>query len=125
METISEQEIYFLTSLNASEEGSLIELRCELAKWDIGTIDVSKIIESLIEQDIILIRERTIEGFSDYSKSESVEISKTWDSCESHETMMFLTEQGENRWETDDWGITTKRVKHLMFSNPGKVTRVE
>lgn len=121
MEALSEQDVYFLVALSAAEESSLIELKWEFEKWDVAPEVVLHVIESLIKRGVILLSERSDVGFSDYSESESIEISKVWKDSKSWETILFLTEQGEKCWEVDDWGITTARAKHLMFSTKGKL----
>ena len=125
METITEQDAYFLVALSASEESSLIELKREFEKWDHSSIGVAAIIESLIKDGTILLSERQGENFSDYSVNDSLEMAATWSKPESWSTILFLTEAGERRWETDDWGITSKRAKHIMFSRKGSITRVQ
>ncbi|WP_445364949.1 hypothetical protein ACJJJB_11530 [Microbulbifer sp. ANSA001] len=125
MKIITEQDAYFLVALNASEESSLIELKWEFEKWDHGSIDVTNIIESLINDGTILLSERDGDSFSDYSISGALVKAETWSNSESWSTILFLTEAGDRRWEIDDWGITTKRAKHLLFSNKGSVTRVQ
>ncbi|WP_444926779.1 hypothetical protein ACJJI4_01270 [Microbulbifer sp. TRSA002] len=125
MEIITEQDAFFLVALSASEESSLIELRWEFEKWDHSSIEVTTIIESLIKDGTILLSEREGESFSDYSVNDSLAIAVTWSKSESWNIILFLTEAGDQRWKTDDWGITTKRAKHLMFSNKGSVTRVQ
>ena len=125
METITEQDAYFLVALNASEEASIVELKWDFAKWDHASIDVAQVIEALIADGTILFTERDGDIYRDYSVSESYEIAKSWKVNESMNTVLFLTEAGESRWKTDDWGISSERAKHLMFYNQGKVSRVK
>jgi len=125
METISESEVFFLVALSASEESSLKELRWDLEKWNCDNIDVTKVIKSLINDGTLLLTERIEDDFHDYSKNKSIELSETWATTESMNTVLYLTEAGYSRWETDDWGITTKRAQHLMFGGNGNVQRVK
>jgi len=125
METITEQDAYFLVALNASEESSVVELKWDFEKWDIGSIEVAKIIESLISDGTILVSEREGNSYKDYSVLESNAFADSWNKTESMNTIIFLTEAGESRWETDDWGITSERAKYLVFSKQGGVSRVE
>jgi hypothetical protein len=125
METITEQDAYFLVALNASEESSVVELKWDFEKWDYGSIDVGKIIRSLISDGTILMSEREGDSYKDYSITESCEIAKKWSERESLNTIIFLTEAGESRWKSDDWGITSERAKYLMFSKQGSDSRVQ
>lgn len=117
MEIIIEQEAYFLVALNASEESSLLELRRDFERWDISSIDVTTVLKSLVNDGIILLSEREGNNFNDYSAKESLKIVEAWNTSESWNTILYLTEAGCWRWEVEDWGITTKRAEHLVFSN--------
>ena len=125
METITEQDVYFLVALNASEESSVVELKWDFDKWDYGSIDIRTIIKSLISDGTILMSERENDSYKDYSITESCEIAEIWNKTESMNTIIFLTEAGESRWKTDDWGITPERAKCLMFSKQGSDSGIQ
>ncbi|MCG8087035.1 MAG: hypothetical protein AB2718_05530 [Candidatus Thiodiazotropha taylori] len=125
METISENEAFFLVAMNASEESSLKELRWEFERWICEGFNVTNIIKALINDGTLLLSEREEEGFHDYSKEDSLTLSESWSSSESWNTILYLTDAGYRRWETDDWGITTKRAQHLMYCNQGNIRRVK
>ncbi len=116
MEKITKQDAFFLIALNASEESSIVELKRDFLKWEHDSIDVAEAISVLIEDGTILFAEREGDLYKDYSIPESIEIAESWESNESWNTVLFLTESGESRWKTDDWGISTDRARHLMFS---------
>ncbi len=124
METISENEAIFLVAMNASEDSSLMELRWELENWTCEGFNVTNVIKSLINDGTILLSERQEEGFINYTLEESLMLSELWASSESWNTILYLTEGGYRRWKTYDWGITTKRARHLMYSNQGSIRRV-
>ena len=60
MGPISEADAAFIVVLNASEESSLLQLERELEAWDLGTIDVAKILSELITMGVILFGEKKI-----------------------------------------------------------------
>jgi hypothetical protein len=125
MEKISEQDIQFLIALAASEEAMLVEIVWEFEKWECGNEVVLKLLSGLIEDETILIYRHEAGETFDYSKSESLSLVSDWSSLDRKDHMLYLTDKGGKRWEMDDWGITTKRARHLMFTNNGKVSRVK
>lgn len=125
MEPISKADVTFLIVLNASELSSFRQLRWELEAWDLGTIDVAKILSDLVTVGVILFTEIKHESYIDYSIEASKELPKKWAEPESTEALLFLTETGLVRWDSPaDWGITREREKYLAFSNRGNIARI-
>ena len=125
MEPISEADVTFIIVLNASEESSLQQLKWELEAWDLGTIDVAKILSELIAAGLILFTEIKPGSHIDYSIEASKELAKKWADPKSAGTALFLTETGYARWDSPaDWGITRERENYLGFSNRGGIARI-
>ena len=55
---------------------------------------------------------------------ESLKVVSSWSDLNSRSYVLYMTDKGFELWENDDWGITTPRARHLMFSNSGNVVRV-
>jgi hypothetical protein len=117
MEAISDQDISYLIALAASEESKLIEIQWEFAKWDCDKNIVLVLLRSLINDGTILLSKPDGEKFNDLDKEKALLVCATWDSLQRKDLILFLTSVGDERWEKDDWDITTKRAKHLMFNN--------
>ena len=123
MEEITENDALFLIAANASEESEVWELLDDLRRWDCSKINLSVLVAGLIEEGTVGFYSRSTDGFNDISESAAIEISR--DLERNPRPVLFLTEEGWKRWDTDDWGITTKRARHLMFSNQtGSSSRV-
>ena len=117
MESISEQDISYLIALTASEESKLIEIQWEFEKWDCDKVFVLTLLKKLIVDGTILLSKTVSDKLNDLDKEQSLVVCATWESLQRNDLILFFTKSGNERWETDDWGITTKRAKHLMFSN--------
>ncbi|MGI1679261.1 MAG: hypothetical protein K6L75_11045 [Cellvibrionaceae bacterium] len=124
MESISSNDIQFLVALNASEESRLQELYYEFEKWSCDKVLVLDKLRELIQDGTMLISKPVNDTFSDLTEKQSLAAVQKWEQLNTTELMLYLTEAGFARWESDDWGISTKRARHLMYSNNGKVTRV-
>jgi len=125
MESISQQDIQFLVALMASEESILNEIVWEFEKWDCQKEDVLSIFKDLVQNGTILLYEPVGGDCSDLTKEEALEAIGTWNDLSRKDLFLFLTDSGEKRWEMDDWGISTERARHLMFSSSGSITRVK
>ena len=68
-----------------------------------------------IEAGNLLISKPTGESFSDLSIDLSVALVSNWKKLDTNDYILLLTNNGEKRWEQDDFGIATKRAQHLMF----------
>ncbi len=121
MEAIIKNDIFFLVALNASEESSIIQLQEDLYRWTFNESDVEEVISTLIEEGVLLFSEYSMDNFGDYTAKNSLQVAQKWKSLESNSLILFLTEKGWSRWDEDDWGITTKRARYLMFSNQQRV----
>tara|TARA_B100001093_G_C26623930_1_gene925907 strand:+ start:414 stop:794 length:381 start_codon:yes stop_codon:yes gene_type:complete len=122
MEKISEDDARFLLALNASEEAMLYEVVSEFGKWDCKKEDVLKVFRNLIEEEIIFLGRLGQGAYEDFSKEESLEAISSWEKLETHEILMFFTNQGYDLWENDDWGITKERAEYLFLN--GDLTNV-
>lgn len=116
MESISKQDISYLIAVNASEQSRLNEIVIEFEKWECKQEDCLKILQDLICDGTIELTRPVGDSFEDLGKEKSLSKVKTWNMLKTCEFIMFLTEKGEKRWESDDWGITEKRARHLLFS---------
>jgi len=124
MESISDQDIQYLIAVLASEESMLIDIVLEFEKWDCNDISVLCILKGLIEDDIILVSKYSGKEFEVLTKEDAVISVSSWDKLRCKDLMLYLTKYGESRWDHDDWGISTERAHHLMFSNNGTISRV-
>ena len=122
MESISEQDINYLIALTASEESKLIEIQWEFEKWDCDKEVVLALLKKLIADATILLSKPVGDTFNDLDKEQSLSVCETWKSLQRNDLILFFTNLGDDRWKTDDWGITTKRARHLMFSNINRGT---
>ena len=124
-EQISQNEIDFLLFTLASEESILVELHWEFEKWGCEKNDVTTSLSKHIKNGFLLISKPNVESFYDLSIESSLEFASNWEKLNTNEYILFLTENGEKQWEKDDFGITTKRAKRLMFSNQAKIARFD
>lgn len=124
-ESISLNEIEFLLFTLASEESILVELHWEFEKWGCVKTDVIFSLSKNIEAGNLLISKPTGESFTDLSIDLSVALVSNWEKLDTNDYILLLTNNGEKRWEQDDFGIATKRAQHLMFSNQTKIARVQ
>lgn len=116
MESISHQDIHFLIALSASEGALLQEIIWEFERWKCQKEDVLVILKNLVKDGTVsLCKPIANSDFSDLTLEETLQAIATWDRLKRIDLMLFLTESGQNRWEIDDWGISTKRAHHLMF----------
>jgi hypothetical protein len=124
MESISIQDAVYLVALTASEESMLIEFEWEFDKWGCDKDSVLKIIRQLIEDNIIAFTKPVGNGFEDLSVNEALVLAGSWGGLHRKDIIVYLTPNGEKRWEVDDWGISTSRARHLLFSSSGKISRI-
>ena len=56
-------------------------------------------------------------------KDKALETITTWEFIQSSMLILFLTDKGWERWNSDtyDWGISQEREKHLVFSNKQRI----
>ena len=125
MEPISKNDISYLVVVNASEESRLWELIQDFGKRGCKNEDVLEVVRGLINDGTVLLTKPRINDFEDLTVSESLTAISSWEKLETNDIALYLTEKGEERWETDDWGITSERAGHLMFSNNNSVSRVK
>jgi hypothetical protein len=124
LESISENDARYLLAAYASEESPLIELVWEFEKWDCNTDTVLKLLRQLIEDEVVGVTKPIGDEFYDLKLGESLKVVRSWSDLNSREFILYMTDKGFELWDNDDWGITTSRAKHLMFSNSGNVVRV-
>jgi hypothetical protein len=124
MEELASNELHFLVALIASEESDVHELKTEFDAWGVECDIVQVVLKGLVTDGTIGVTKYQNEEYHDYEKSESLNLIKDWKCFVNTQLQIFLTDQGYQRWETDDWGITSKRAKYLMFSNRGSSIRV-
>ncbi len=115
METITKNEVKFLVALNASEESSIKELFDDLGRWDYSLTDVSEIIEGLLLDGTLGLYRRSASSIQGIPLEQAINTVRKLN--RENDVFLFLTAPGFQRWEVDDWGITTKRARYLMFSN--------
>ncbi len=124
-EQISQNEIDFLLFILASEESMLVELHWEFEKWGCEESDVIASLSRHIRNGSLLVSKPIGCSFSDLTVQSALNFTQSWASLNTTEHILFITENGEKQWQEDDFGITTKRARYLMFSNQGKTTRVQ
>lgn len=123
METITEKEIEFLLFVNASEESYLQEITLDFERWDCDKSIVVEKLSYLIRQELVGLGELTSKDFVDMEKDKALESITSWESMQTSMLTLFLTENGWERWhsETYDWGISTEKEEHLVFSNKNRI----
>lgn len=114
MESIIKSDINFLIALNASEEASLCEFIMDLERWHFKKEIVLQCLSSLIEEDTLALTLLNNKQFDDLSKEDALQVVSTWETLHANDLILFLTESGQERWETDDWGIDRDRAEKLM-----------
>ena len=124
-EKITPNEIEFLLVTAASEDSLLVEIHWGFEKWDCEQSDVLIVLSNLIRRGYVLVSKPDGNEFSDLASEPSLEFAKAWKNLDTKEFIIFLTEDGEQYWNKEDFGITTKRARYLMFSNQVKLTRVK
>ncbi|MBQ4880291.1 hypothetical protein J8M21_24115 [Pseudoalteromonas luteoviolacea] len=124
MEELASNEIQFLVACLASEESNVNELKTEFDARGVKEKRVQDILKRLISDGTIGITKYHNEEFHDYSKRESLDFVENWNNFVLAPLQIYLTDEGYKRWETDNWGITAKRARSLMFSNLGNSVRV-
>ncbi|MGJ8663110.1 MAG: hypothetical protein ACSHWU_05630 [Marinicella sp.] len=124
MEELAANELQFLVALLASEESEVNELKTEFDARGVEGERVQVVLSGLISDGTIGVTKYHNEEFHDYEKSKSLSLVENWKDFVLTQLQIFLTDEGYKRWETDDWGITTKRARSLMFSNQGNSIRV-
>ena len=116
-EIITSNEIEFLLVTAASEDSVLIEINQEFEKWSCNQTDVLIVLSNLIQSGYILVSKLNGSEFKDLSVKSSLEFTQDRTKLDTNEFILFLTDTGEKYWNKEDFGITTKRAKYLMFSN--------
>ncbi|QPB83501.1 hypothetical protein CWC22_011080 [Pseudoalteromonas rubra] len=124
MEKLTSNELQFLVALLASEESAVNELKTEFDARGVKDMRVQAVLQGLISDGTVGLTKFQNEEYHDYSKRESLGLVENWASFVLSPLQLFLTDEGYKRWETDDWGMTTKRARSLMFSNPGNSIRI-
>ncbi len=114
---LSEADAYFFVVLSASKETFLIDLKRDFENWEYSAFSLVEIIQSLIEDGTILLSERTSDSFRNFSLVDSLRLLSAWSEFESWNTVIYLTAQGDDRWESEDWGISDQRAQFLINTN--------
>ncbi len=123
MKTINEKEIEFLLFVNASEESYLEEITLDFERWDCDKSLVVEKLSYLIRQELFGLGELTSKYFADMEKDKAMETITTRDFVQSSRLILFLTDKGWERWNSDtyDWGISPEREEQLVFSNKCRI----
>jgi len=123
MDKITKREIEFLLFVNASEETYLQEITLDFERWDCDKSIVVEKLSYLIRQELVGLGELTSKDFVDMEKDKALETITTWEFIQSSMLILFLTDKGWERWNSDtyDWGISQEREKHLVFSNKQRI----
>ena len=119
METITKKEIEFLLFVNASEKSYLKDVTIDIGRWNCDKSAVVEILRELIQQELIGLGKLTLKDFVDLQKEKALETIIAWEYIQSSMLILFLTENGWERWNSDtyDWEITPEREKYLVFTN--------
>ena len=123
MDKITKREIEFLLFVNASEETYLKDITLDIGSWDCDKSIVVEKLSYLIRQELVGLGELTSKDFVDMEKDKALETITTWEFIQSSMLILFLTDKGWERWNSDtyDWGISQEREKHLVFSNKQRI----
>jgi len=124
MEHLDSSDIYFLVALLASEESNVNGLKTELEPWGCNQAQVLPILTNLISDGTIGITKSENDESIDFETKESLNLLSNWQEFIHSGYQIYLTDEGYKRWNTDDWGITTKQAQYLMFSNKGNTVRI-
>ena len=125
MEELTLNEVHFLIALLASEEAPVQELETDLSQRHVKSDTIQNVLKSLIEDGTVGVTKFENEAFYDFQKDESLLFICNWKLFVESPFQLFLTDAGYERWEVDDWGITTLRAQELMFSSGGSNIRVQ
>jgi len=109
----------FLVALLASEEASVAELKSEFDAWSVKTEEIQEILVGLVKDGTIGVTNLINEKFNDFTQDESLALADNWSEFVTLPYQLFLTDLGYKHWDEDDWGITSRRAKFLIFSNKG------
>ena len=124
MTELSLNDIHFLVALLASEEAPVTELKSEFDAWGVKAEIIQEVLAGLMNDGTIGITNLVEKEFKDFSLGEGLALTRNWLKFVASSYQLFLTDSGFTRWDEDDWGITTRRAKFLVFSNKGNSVRV-
>ncbi|MCH8141448.1 MAG: hypothetical protein IH908_07620 [Proteobacteria bacterium] len=122
--TLTKNELSFLVNLNASEEAGITELLSELEDWTIQPHQLKEVLREFVLAKEIGLSRRTSSGFENLNADETDELLATFTTVDDPGYFLFLTAAGFSRWEIEDWGITAKRSRFLMFASDPRSVRV-
>ena len=122
--TLTKNELSFLVTLNASEEASITELLSELEDWTTQPHQLKEVLREFVVAKEIGLSRRTSSGCENLTAVETDELLATFTTVDDPDYFLFLTAAGFSRWEIEDWGITTKRSRFLMFASDPHGVRV-
>ena len=125
MTQINSNDLHFLVALLASEESLVSELETDLAQRDCERQNILDVLIGLVSDGTVGITKAVAEDYHDFEQHESLALCTNWSVLVNSKYQLYLTEKGWERWEVDDWGITTERAHKLMFSNEGSNFRVK
>ena len=124
MTELSLNDIHFLVALLASEEAPVTELKSEFDAWGVKAEIIQEVLAGLMNDGTIGISNLIEKEFKDFSLEEGLALIRNWLKFVASPYQLFLTDSGFTRWDVDDWGITSRRAKFLVFSNKGNSVRV-
>ena len=124
MTELTLNDLHFLVALLASEEAPVAELKSEFDAWGVKAELIQEVLEGLMNDGTIGITNLVEKEFKDFSLEEGLVLTRNWLKFVASPYQLFLTDSGFSRWDVDDWGITIRRAKFLVFSNKGSSVRV-
>jgi hypothetical protein len=127
---LSAGDLQFLLATYASEESPLSEFVSCLSVWEYPKEDaVSSLLDFLRLDELGIAKLVGRETLDLDANSAAAEIRALYEQTDFVSPVAFLTDKGWKRYEVEDWGISTKRAKFLLFSDhanqTGNVQRVK
>ena len=102
----------------------MTELKSKFDAWGVKTEIIQEILVGLIKDGTVGVTDLVDEEFKDFLLEENLVLTGNWIKFVVSPYQLFLTDSGCKRWDVDDWGITTRRAKFLIFLNKENSVRV-
>ncbi len=114
--TLTKKELSFLLALNASERASIRDLLAELEDWDFQPHQLEESLRDFVAAKEISLSRQTSSDFRALTTEETNELLDTFATVDDSDYFRSLTEAGFSKWELEDWDITPRRVRSIMFA---------
>lgn len=115
---LSSGDLQFLLAAYASEESPLSDIVSCLSVWDYEKEDaITTMLDFLRLEELGVAKIEASEILDLEHENALAEIKALYEQTNRVSPIAFLTDKGWNRYEVDDWGISTKRARFLLFSD--------